>query len=101
MVLTKLKTKPSVRYYSPAEWNKLTKGQHNYLWRARIKTKAKEAKEESKTKIAALEATIQELSEHIRIKRKQEDDTSTTELETSDNTSTPTKKTCIKSTKRG
>ena len=87
------KHKTSVRYYSPAEWNKLSKGQRNYLQQARIKKKAKEVKEKSKTRIAALEATIQELSAHMGIKRKREDDTSTTESETSDDTHKPTKKT--------
>ena len=88
-------------YYSPAEWNKLSKGQRNYLRQARLKRKAKEAKEERRTEFAELKATIQELSAHIGIKQKREDDTSTTESKTSDETHKPTKKTRIKSTKRG
>jgi len=92
------KHKTSVRYYSPAEWNKLSKGQRNYLRQARLTKKSKEVNKD--TKIAALEATIQALSAQIGTKRKS-DDTSTTESETSDDTLKPIKKTRIKSTKRG
>ena len=94
------KHKTSVRYYSPAEWNKLSKGQRNYLRQARLTKKSKEVKEDNNTRFAALEATIQALSAQIGNKRKA-DDVSTTESETSDDTLKPTKKTRIKSTKRG
>ena len=66
----------------------------------RLKKKSKEVKEDTNTRFAALEATIQALSAQIGTKRKA-DDISTTESETSVDTLNPTKKTRIKSTKRG
>ena len=58
-------------------------------------------KGDKETRISALEATIQELSAQIGAKWSRADDTSTTESKTSDDTIKPTRKTRIKSTKRG
>ena len=91
-----------VRFFTPDEWNKLTEGQQNFIRQTR--RDGKEEDKKSTTKIAALEVTIAELSTKLegdaKPKRKRVSDSS--ETDSDESLGKPvSKRTCVKTSKRG
>ena len=75
----------TVRFFTPDEWNKLTKGQRNFI--RQTCRQEKEANKDASTKIAALEVIIAALSAKLegntKPKRKRVSDTSETDSDES------------------
>ena len=89
------KHKMPVRFYTAPEWNKLSKGQRNFMRQHGHKKKAKE--QALSREVAEMKITIAELTATDKSTRKRATDS---DLE-SDDSVKPAKKTRVKSTNRG